>query len=271
MNTLPFYLVDSFTDVPFKGNPAGVCITEQHLSEGQMLSIAKEMGFSETAFIQKKNSPGKFSIRYFSPKMEIPLCGHATLAAAKVVFDLNRSIDQILFTTYLQLDLPIEKEADWIKMNFPIYDTTPADAPKELLQALGLKQITNCEYNEETKILLLELADSETLQNLSPNFEALYHSHQSINGVLVTARSTKEEYDFESRYFWPWSGTHEDPVTGGTHTFLTKFWSKRLHKNKMSSFQCSERTGFMEVELLDEKNMTIRSKACIILKGEIRI
>ena len=122
-----------------------------------------------------------------------------------------------------------------------------------------------------TKILLLEIQSAELLKNLTPDFDQLKKSHKEINGVLVTALSTKAEFDFESRYFWPWSGTNEDPVTGGTHTFLAKYWGKKLNKTKMNSFQCSERTGFMEVELLDEQNMTIRSKAQIVLKGELSI
>jgi len=105
---------------------------------------------------------------------------------------------------------------------------------------------------------------------LSPDFAKLKRSHNSINGVLVTAQSTKENYDFESRYFWPWSGTNEDPVTGGTHTFLTKYWGVRLNKTKMNSFQCSQRTGFMEVELVRNK-LIIKSEAQIILKGSLQI
>ena len=109
------------------------------------------------------------------------------------------------------------------------------------------------------------------LHNLSPNFEQLELSHDSINGVLVTATSHRKGFDFESRYFWPWSGTNEDPVTGGTHTFLAKYWGTRLKKKKMKSFQCSERTGFMEVELIGNNKMTIKSNAQIILKGELII
>ena len=109
------------------------------------------------------------------------------------------------------------------------------------------------------------------LLNLKPNFEQLKNSHNSINGVLVTSKSNKENYDFESRYFWPWSGTNEDPVTGGTHTFLTKYWSQRLNKTKMKSFQCSQRTGFMEVELISNKKLTIKGKAQLTLKGTMFI
>jgi len=156
-------------------------------------------------------------------------------------------------------------------MEFPIYQTVPKEVPRELLEALGINEVNNSEFNIETKILLLEIDSAELLKNLTPDFEKLKKSHNEINGVLVTARSARPEFDFESRYFWPWSGTNEDPVTGGTHTFLAKYWGTRLHKTKMNSFQCSERTGFMEVELVNEEKMIIKSKAQIILKGELTI
>lgn len=265
------YIVDAFTDKPFKGNPAGVCILEQDLDDTKMLSIANELGLSETAFIKKQNGADKYSIRYFSPKMEIPLCGHATLASSKIVFDRNKNIDKIHFVNIQNLDLMIHKDGEMIVMEFPVYATEPANAPSELLEALGIKKMINSEYNRETKILLVEIESSQILKDLRPDYAALYRSHHSISGVLVTARSSNIDYDFESRYFWPWSGTNEDPVTGGTHTFLVQYWNKRLGKRKMKSFQCSERTGFMEVELIAENKFTIRSKAEIILEGKLRI
>jgi PhzF family phenazine biosynthesis protein len=263
------YIVDSFTNEIFKGNPAGVCILKQELEENEMLNIAKELGLSETAFIQQLEESHKYSIRYFSPKMEIPLCGHATLASAKVLFERMAQLNKIHFLTIQNLDLWIEREGAQIKMEFPVYETREAKAPKELLHALGLKTILNTVYNEETKILLLEINSSQVLKNLKPDFAALYQSHQGINGVLVTAESDREHYDFESRYFWPWSGTNEDPVTGGTHTFLAKYWSERLNKSKMKSFQCSDRTGYMEVDLISDHKLYIKSHARIVLRGEL--
>lgn len=265
------YIVDSFTDKPFKGNPAGVCILNQTLLEEQMQLIAKELGLSETAFLTPMQEQHQYSIRYFSPKMEIPLCGHATLAASKVLFEIFPEMGKIHFENIQGLALLIKKHGATIEMEFPVYDTVPQDAPDELLKALGIKEIRNSAFNKETNILLLEIERSELLKKLSPDFEKLKRSHDSINGVLVTAISKRDGYDFESRYFWPWSGTNEDPVTGGTHTFLSKYWSMRLHKKKMNSYQCSERTGFMEVELIGDKKLIIKSKAQIVLKGELSL
>ncbi|MEM9076853.1 MAG: PhzF family phenazine biosynthesis protein [Bacteroidota bacterium] len=270
MKEIETYIVDSFTDQPFKGNPAGVCIVREELSNSEMLSIAKELGLSETAFIGEINENNAYPIRFFSPVMEIPLCGHATLASSKVLFERNgqNSID---FVNIQNLRLPVERKGEFIKMGFPIYHTISKEVPFELLKALGINEVNNSVYNLETKIVLLEIQSSKLLKNLKPDFEKLKKSHSEINGVLVTALSKKAEYDFESRYFWPWSGTNEDPVTGGTHTFLAKYWGDRLNKKKMGSFQCSERTGFMEVELINEHKMTIKGKAQIVLKGELKI
>ena len=269
-NTIETYIVDSFTNEPFKGNPAGVCLLNSNLTEDKMLSIAQELGFSETTFVQQTKKLNSYTIRYFSPVQEIPLCGHATLAASKVLFEKDKALVHIHFKNIQNLALHIHKSGNKIAMEFPVYDTISQDVPDALLEALDIAKITNSAYNKETNILLLEIDSCEQLRNLSPDFEKLKRSHNSINGVLVTAQSTKENYDFESRYFWPWSGTNEDPVTGGTHTFLTKYWGVRLNKTKMNSFQCSQRTGFMEVELVRNK-LIIKSEAQIILKGSLQI
>jgi len=263
------FIVDAFTDTAFRGNPAGVCLVDSRLSDERMLQIAQELNLSETAFLSPLESGGVFLIRYFSPKMEIPLCGHATLASAKVIFSLH-NLSEVHFINIQSLDLSAKELDGQIVMEFPVYETRPSDAPPALLAALGVKGIKNSVYNEETKILLLEIADAEELVGLDPDFVALQRSHNSINGVLVTAPARTDGYDFHSRYFWPWSGTNEDPVTGGTHTFLAKYWSSRLGKTRMRSFQASKRTGFMDVELVDDK-LRIRSQAVIVFEGRLAI
>lgn len=268
--TLEAYVVNAFTDKAFKGNPAGVCILKHPLEETLMLQIAEELGYSETAFIIQSGNENEYSIRYFSPVMEIPLCGHATLASSKLVFDKHKHIVELKFFTHQNIELIVTKKANQIEMQFPVYSTIPKLAPIELVNALGLKNFINSEYNKETNILLIEIEDVNILRSQSPEYGPLKSSYQGFNGVLITAKSDKKEYDFESRYFWPWSGTLEDPVTGGTHTFLTPYWSKRLGKNKMQSFQCSKRTGSMEVEII-ENVLFIRSNAFIVMKGELNL
>jgi PhzF family phenazine biosynthesis protein len=261
------YTVDAFTNKPFTGNPAGVCFPEQTLNDAFMQNIAKEFGLSETAFVQPTDKPGIYSIRYFSPKKEIPLCGHATLSSAKVLFS-ETDLDTIHFITGEQLDLFISKRGQEIVMEFPVYETEPATVPDALLHALGLRGIINCVYSPKNKIILLQIEDSAALAALRPDFKALVASYTGINGVLVTAAAKDGDYDYHYRYFWPWAGTDEDPVTGGVQTFLAKYWSRLLNKTEMRAFQSSERTGYMSVELKGDK-VFLCSDAVIILKGEL--
>jgi PhzF family phenazine biosynthesis protein len=262
------FVVDSFTAEAFRGNPAGICLPEHFPPDVFMLAVAAELNLSETAFVCPQPERGGFFIRYFSPKMEIPLCGHATLAAARVIH-AQSAAEQISFTTGHGVRLPVRVSPDWVEMRFPIYTTTPSSAPQALLDALGLHSIVNAVYNDETRILLLEINSHRELAGLRPDFAALLCSHETINGVLVTAPAD-DGFDFHSRYFWPWSGTNEDPVTGGTHTFLAPYWSVRLGKRNLRSFQSSVRSGSMDLELTDQ-GLLIRSQALITVRGELLI
>lgn len=266
------FIVDSFTSEAFKGNPAGVHLTREPLSELRMQSIASELNLSETAFVQIDEAAEcsrPLPIRYFSPKMEIPLCGHATLASAKVLFETTDRTT-VTFENIEGLELVARQLGDQIEMCFPVYDLQPAVAPPTLLSALGLESHNFCGLNRETKILMLEVDGTETVEKLAPDFRALVASHDSINGVLVTAAAT-DEFDFHSRYFWPWSGSDEDPVTGGTHTFMAKYWSDKLNKTQLRSFQASHRTGQMDVELTPDNRLLIRGSAVLVLAGNVQV
>ncbi len=262
------FIVDAFTSEAFNGNPAAVCLVETELTEAVMLSIAQEFNLSETAFVRPTNVPGRYSIRYFSPKQEIPLCGHATLASVRVVFAMN-DLQAATFVTTNGVEINMRAIGDLLEMILPSYATVPAEAPAALLSALKITSVVNSEYNAQTSILLLEIKSTCQLAALQPDFLALRRSHDSINGVVVTARCYSGGHDFHSRYFWPWSGTDEDPVTGGTHTFLAGYWAKRLGKDRMRSYQSSRRGGSMEVEP-SEDGVTIRASAVIVFDGALR-
>ena len=263
------YIVDSFTAQPFKGNPAGVCFPEFEISEEKMLQVAQELGLSETAFIRPTSQPNIYAIRYFSPKKEIPLCGHATLASAKVLF-IGTGADEIHFITIAHIDLLIKRNGEGITMQFPVYDTVAADVPSAMLAALGLTSVKTVAYSPKNKIILLEIESTEILAGLKPDFATLLKSYDGINGVLVTAPGDDNIYDYHYRYFWPWAGTNEDPVTGGVQTFLAKYWSERLNKTVMKAFQSSARTGQMDIELLDDK-VLVTGIAMIIFEGQILV
>jgi PhzF family phenazine biosynthesis protein len=262
------YFVDSFTNQPFKGNPAAVCITEIALEDTTMQNIAMEIGFSETAFIRSVND-NHYSIRFFTPKIEIPLCGHATLAASKIIFD-STAFDNIVFNNCENVALHIEKAGNKIKMQFPVYDTIPNEVPDALLQALGIKNVLATRYSEKNKIMMVEIDSANDLAALSPDFNALIHSYTGINGVLVTAASNVYDFDFCYRYFWPWAGTNEDPVTGGVQTFLTKYWALKLGKTTLNAFQSSQRTGMMTTVLENDK-VYIYGEAVTVFEGELKI
>ncbi len=259
------YIVDSFTNEAFKGNPAGVCFPKNEISNDSMLNIAKELGLSETAFVWETEKDNTYKIRYFSPKKEIPLCGHATLASAKVLFKID-GVKHIHFITGENLDLFIARENDEIIMEFPTYQTIAIQNPVAISNALGLAAITNSVYSEKNKIILLEIDDAAILSALKPDFKALVDSYSGINGVLVTAPSNVPDFDYHYRYFWPWAGTDEDPVTGGVQTFLARYWAKKLGKTKMNAYQSSIRSGIMEVELKGDK-VLLKSQAVIIFEG----
>lgn len=258
------YFVDSFTNEVFKGNTAAVCLPDTALEVDTMQKIATEIGFSETAFI-KQITNNTYSIRFFTPKLEIPLCGHATLASSKVVFDTT-SFDSIKFINCNGVELFIEKKGNKIKMQFPVYETEEVEVPKQLLAALGISEIVDKRYSPNNKIILIEIESAHTLANLKPDFAKLINSYSGINGVLVTAISNSESFDFHYRYFWPWAGTNEDPVTGGVQTFLTKYWAVKLKKTKLNAFQSSSRTGRMSTELLQDK-VCILGEAVTVLEG----
>lgn len=261
------YFVDSFTNQKFKGNPAAVCIIEKDLDTTTMQQIATEIGFSETAFI-KKLSGNVYSIRFFTPKKEIPLCGHATLASSKIVFDTT-ALETISFLNCENVELKTSKADGKIVMEFPVYDTIPIDVPGSILEAIGIKKTVNTRFSEKNKIILIEIDDADALAVLEPDFPALIKSYNNINGVLVTAPSNNKDFDFHYRYFWPWAGTNEDPVTGGAQTFLTKYWATKLDKNKLTAFQSSLRTGVMTTELVQDK-VLIYGEAVIVFEGDFK-
>ena len=272
--TIQTFIIDSFTDTPFKGNPAGVCWLPANmdapLADGDMQNIALELGLSETAFVSSMRD-GEFSIRYFSPKMEIPLCGHATLAAAKALSVSGRTGESMTFITGDGRVLTARVKGEIIEMDFPVFDSVPAPVPDAMCAALGIGAPVTSGFCDGIKSLLIEIEDVEVLRGLSPDYAALVPSHDGIDGACITAKSDRAAYDFESRYFWPWSGTDEDPVTGAAHSMLAPFWHKKLGKTQMRAFQCSSRGGFMGLDLTPNKGLIISSQAQLIFKGELYI
>lgn len=247
MISIPLYQVDSFTDQPFKGNPAGVCLLPKALPDDWMQAVAAEMNLSETAFLLKNGND--FDLRWFTPRMEVELCGHATLASAHILWQTEVvPIGQIIrFHTRSGLLEAMEK-GNWIELNFPIRHIHPVGEFEGISNALGA--VPDETYQSEGNLLYV-YEDEATVRKLAPDFSTL--KHFDFHGVIVTSPAISIGFDFISRYFAPAIGINEDPVTGSAHCTLAPYWQERLHKDSMTAFQVSARGGTVKVRVSNER------------------
>jgi PhzF family phenazine biosynthesis protein len=258
---IPIYQVDAFTDKIFGGNPAAVCPLEKWIPAAAMQAIAMENNLSETAFFVRKGSV--FKIRWFTPAIEVDLCGHATLASAHVIFKhLGHAKPQITFLSKSG-ELKASLKKDLIYLDFPAYDPIPVGSPPAaLLKGLGKKPKEVLKGRDYLAVFKTE-ADILALQ---PDFAEL--NKLDCLGIIATAEGDKS--DFVSRFFAPRAGILEDPVTGSAHTLLIPFWAKCFHKKKLHAFQLSKRRGELFCEL-QGKRVLIGGHARTFLKGTIAV
>ncbi|UCF61871.1 MAG: PhzF family phenazine biosynthesis protein [Anaerolineaceae bacterium] len=259
---IKIYQVDAFTELPFKGNPAAVCLLHEPRDETWMQNVAKEMNLSETAFLHRREEG--FNLRWFTPAVEVELCGHATLASAHVLYEtgLLDEQEQARFHTLSGLLTAIRRD-EQIELNFPARPDEPASAPPGLLEALSVvpKYVGKTKYD-----YLLELDSEEAVRNLSPDFAML--KAQAIRGVMVTSVASTEGFDFVSRFFAPGAGIDEDPVTGAAHCCLGPYWRRRLGKDEFVAYQASARGGIVHVRVEGER-VILGGHAVTILRGEL--
>ncbi len=252
--------VDSFTSELFKGNPAAVCLLEKQMDDGWMQNIAKEMNLSETAFLL--NIKDGYKLRWFTPVMEVDLCGHATLASAHVLYEegLLSPEQQARFHTRSGL-LTVIKKGDWLEMDFPAETVKTVEVPPVLLEAIGARPV----YTGKCKTGHFFKYESEKhVQDIKPNFHLL--REMPVQGIIVTAKSDSGEYDFVSRFFAPNLGINEDPVTGSAHCSLGPFWQKELGKPDFLAYQASERGGVIKVSVRSDR-VRIGGQAVTLYKG----
>ena len=262
---IPTYKVDSFTDIPFKGNPAGVCLLPKAGDTAWMLNIAKEMNLSETAFLVKESDG--FNLRWFTPAVEVDLCGHATLAGAHILWEtgLLSPKETARFHTRSGL-LTVTRQGALMEMDFPTKIDEPVEPPAGLLEALG---ISNPLYVGKNKFdYIVEVESEEKVRNLKPDFTRL--GAIDVRGTMVTARSSSPDYDFVSRFFGPAVGVPEDPVTGSAHCCLGPYWSRKLHKTEFRAYQASARGGSLRVRVQGDR-VLLAGQAVTILKGEVMV
>ena len=259
---IPLIQVDAFTNQPFSGNPAAVCILNEPTSDDWMQKVAAEMNLSETAFLHPQNDG--FNLRWFTPAVEVDLCGHATLASAHALWELGYLNPQetAKFFTRSGLLTAIRQD-NWIELNFPATPPETASPPANLAQALGvdLKTVTKNQFD-----YLVEVNSEETLRQIQPDFALL--KTLPVRGIIVTSLPDSKEYDFVSRFFAPAAGINEDPVTGSAHCSLAPFWAQRLNKTHFLAYQASARGGVIRVRL-QENRVCLGGQAITVLRGEL--
>jgi PhzF family phenazine biosynthesis protein len=262
----PLFVVDAFTDRPFAGNPAGVCVLSQPREDRWLADVAREMNLSETAFLQ--HSGDAWSLRWFTPTVEVDLCGHATLASANALWEQGFA-DATLALRFLTRSGPLSaaRAGERIALDFPAEPASPGPAPTGLLPALGLSAARSTGRNRLD--YLVEAESEEVLRALTPDFARLAAVTQPARGVIVTAASSSPAYDFVSRYFAPSAGIDEDPVTGSAHCCLGPFWAERLGKPELSGYQASARGGVVGVRLSGGGRVALLGRAVTVTRGEL--
>ena len=255
--------VDAFTNRPFAGNPAAVCVLREAPAEQWMRDVAREMNLSETAFLVPRDDG--YSLRWFTPAVEVDLCGHATVASAHVLWQDGHLAEgrQARFHTRSGL-LTADRRGDWIELDFPAKIALPAEAPPELLPALGVGGAKFVGKNAFD--YLVEAETEEAVRALSPDHSKL--RSVPVRGVIVTARSSSPEFDFVSRFFAPGSGIDEDPVTGSAHTALGPYWAGILGKSEFTAFQASARGGVVKVQVKGDR-VLLGGQAVTVMTGEL--
>lgn len=256
----PFYQVDAFTRKIFGGNPAAVCLLESWLDDNALQSIAAENNLSETAFLVPK-SKGRYDLRWFTPTVEIDLCGHATLASAFVIFSfIDSTLSFVDFETASGL-LSVAKSDNLLSMDFPSRMPIPTEIPPILSQALGAEPLEVLKSRD----LLAVFRNESEIKDMNPDFDKL-KKIQDVFAIIVTARG--ENSDFVSRFFAPNAGIPEDPVTGSSHCTLIPYWADRLKKNQLHAFQLSKRGGELFCENAGER-VRISGHAVLYARGEL--
>jgi PhzF family phenazine biosynthesis protein len=254
--------VDAFTDRPFAGNPAGVCVLDGPADASWMQDVAREMNLSETAFLHPDGDA--FHLRWFTPTTEVDLCGHATLASAHVLWSEGHLAPgaQARFRT-LSGVLTAERRGDWIELDFPAEPAAPVAPPPGLIEALGVEPV---EVGRNRVDVIVEVADAAAVRGLRPDMARL--AAVPARGIIVTGRSDDPAFDFVSRFFGPAAGIPEDPVTGSAHCCLGPWWGERLGKDDLIGFQASARGGVVRVRLAGAR-VKLLGQAVTVLRGEL--
>jgi PhzF family phenazine biosynthesis protein len=258
--------VDAFTNTPFKGNPAAVCVLDSLKSESWMQNIAQEMNLSETAFLSKQDDG--FNLRWFTPTVEVPLCGHATLASAHVLWSQGYLSPNQAAHFYTKSGILVAKlENNWIQLDFPVNLSQSVEFPPELSQVLGV----TCKSVVQNSLgYLVELESEQLVREIQPNFQQM-KTLTKADIIVTSIANSDSEYDFVSRFFAPGLGIDEDPVTGAAHCCLAPFWRNKLGKDEFLAYQASSRGGVVKVYYPGENRVFISGQAVTVMQGKLTI
>jgi PhzF family phenazine biosynthesis protein len=259
--SLPLIQVNAFTDKPFSGNPAAVCLPDGPRSDGWMQHVAAQLNLSETAFLTPERDGWR--LRWFTPAVEVDLCGHATLASAHTLWELGKLKPDAPAVFHTRSGrLTAERVGDRIRLDFPAFRVEPAEAPAGLAGAIGAAPVSASQYPLG---YLIELASEDAVRSLVPDWPKL--ERMSVPSLTVTAAATTAGFDFVSRFFAPGFGIPEDPVTGSAHCGLGPYWSARLGKAELLGYQASARGGEVGVRV-SETRVLLSGKALTVWRGE---
>ncbi|MEQ8773756.1 MAG: PhzF family phenazine biosynthesis protein [Marinoscillum sp.] len=267
MSVSKYYLLDTFSNEPFKGNPTPVCILNEMLSAGVMAKLAREFNSPVTTFVEPKNKDGSFNIRYFTVEGEIPACGHATLGAAFLLLH-HPPLEEVEFVTIEKVRIKACVHDEMVYLQYPIYERKNYEIPPELLHALTIKLPETHFYCDELKSLFIELKGPDDVRRIKPDFGRLRKASDELKEVVVMSSSNSSEYDLVLRSFCPWIGIDEDPVTGSIHSVLAPFWQERTGKNELTVFQASERSGELFVKITGD-SVKIGGNSRIVVEGQL--
>lgn len=264
---LPIFTVDAFTNEPFKGNPAAVCLLKEEIPTSLMQSIAFELNLAETAFVLKEKDSDAYSLRWMTPVSEVDLCGHATLASSHIMWQegVVKKDETINFNTRSGL-LTCKYNNGKITLDFPAIPQKKIDYPPELIDAIGgakPRYVGMTKWN-----YIIELDSESDIRNLKPDFNMMLKLPGW--GTIITAKADMEGYDFVSRFFAPEKGIQEDPVTGSAHCALAPYWQSRLGKNTFKAFQASERGGTLDI-VIEGDRVYLTGEGVTVIKGEIEV
>jgi PhzF family phenazine biosynthesis protein len=265
--SIPIYQVDAFAEKPFAGNPAAVCVLQKPADEAWMQAVAREMNLSETAFVVPRDDNG-FDLRWFTPAIEVPLCGHATLAASHILWETGMLPPSNMARFHTQSGLlQASLIGGLIELDFPALQAKNCRPPNGLLDALGLQTSQN--IAQAGFRYLVEVDSAERVRKLTPDFSALRRAIGEQR-VIVTASSDQSGFDIVSRYFAPGVGVDEDPVTGSAHCALAPYWAAKLGKSVLTAYQASARGGKLQCTLAGDR-VKLAGKALTVLSGELTV